>query len=277
VHRLRETIERSLGALLVARRVRNTRNCSELAAILDGWDGHFNVLMRKRISRHIDSCDVCEQERRRLASPVALLGAAPVLVPAPAWLRERTLREIALTSAGSALPVDHDPVDHDAKATGEQNTHGYLLPIALFVGALAGVAALMFVWLNQQSVPTPTEVSTTVTAPVPPPPPSAAAPPPPVSVTTTPVPVAPQPSPRVQPVAPTVPPTASSSEPPPPPVVEPSVVAPPPPPPPPLPDWPDWLPEWPDPPPPPPGGDLTGPGDLVAPGGGSTPGGLPVP
>jgi RNA polymerase sigma factor (sigma-70 family) len=54
VHRLRGTIERSLGALLVSRRVRNTGGCPELAAMLEGWDGHFNVLMRKRISRHIE-------------------------------------------------------------------------------------------------------------------------------------------------------------------------------------------------------------------------------
>ena len=54
--RLRDTIERSLGALLVARRARNSGGCEELAAILDGWDGQLNVLMRKRISRHIESC-----------------------------------------------------------------------------------------------------------------------------------------------------------------------------------------------------------------------------
>jgi RNA polymerase sigma factor (sigma-70 family) len=63
VHRLRGTIERSLGALLVSRRVRNSGGCAELSAILDSWDGHFNVLMRKRISRHIESCQTCDEER----------------------------------------------------------------------------------------------------------------------------------------------------------------------------------------------------------------------
>ena len=48
VHRPRETIERSLGALLVSRRARtNPHSCRELAAVLAGWDGRFTILMRK--------------------------------------------------------------------------------------------------------------------------------------------------------------------------------------------------------------------------------------
>jgi RNA polymerase sigma factor (sigma-70 family) len=77
VWRLRDTVERSLGALLVARQVRNnSARCPELAAILDGWDGEFTVLMRKRIARHIQFCPGCEQRRRGLASPAALLGTS---------------------------------------------------------------------------------------------------------------------------------------------------------------------------------------------------------
>jgi RNA polymerase sigma factor (sigma-70 family) len=116
VSRLRETIETSLGALLVARRAQHTaRRCTELAAILADWDGHFSVLMRKRIGRHIESCPACEEERRRLVSPVALLGAAPILIPAPAWLRDQTLGEIKLTSAGHGLSQD-STAGHDAQS-----------------------------------------------------------------------------------------------------------------------------------------------------------------
>ena len=79
VQRLRDTIERSLGALLVSRRCRdNASECPDLAAILDGWDGQFSVLMRKRIARHIESCPACDEERQRLVTPAALLGATPV-------------------------------------------------------------------------------------------------------------------------------------------------------------------------------------------------------
>ncbi|HXO51771.1 MAG TPA: sigma-70 family RNA polymerase sigma factor, partial [Mycobacterium sp.] len=48
VQRLRDTIERSLGALLIARGARSTENgCPELAGVLAGWDGKFSILMRK--------------------------------------------------------------------------------------------------------------------------------------------------------------------------------------------------------------------------------------
>ena len=67
-------MERSLGALLVARRGQSGNSCAELGAILAGWDGTFTILMRKRIARHIESCPTCDQDRRRMVNPVALLG-----------------------------------------------------------------------------------------------------------------------------------------------------------------------------------------------------------
>ncbi len=122
VQRLRDTVERSLGALLVARRIRNTgRGCAELATILDGWDGHFTVLMRKRIARHIESCPACNDDRQHLVSPVALLGATPAFVPAPGWLRERTLRDIRL--APSSTPIESaEPVAAETRSAGPSGT-----------------------------------------------------------------------------------------------------------------------------------------------------------
>lgn len=95
--RLRLTIERSLGALLVARRVRrHPRSCLELADSLSGWDGVFTAAIRRRVTDHIDGCLICEATRRRLVTRSALIGAAPVLIPAPDWLRTQTLRRIRL-------------------------------------------------------------------------------------------------------------------------------------------------------------------------------------
>jgi RNA polymerase sigma factor (sigma-70 family) len=107
--RLRETIERSLGALLVSRAARNNVHaCPGLAEILDGWDGKFTVLMRKRISRHVESCPTCDERRRQMVNPVALLGTTPVMIAAPAALRQRTLDGIKLTSpAGSGPAPQH--------------------------------------------------------------------------------------------------------------------------------------------------------------------------
>jgi RNA polymerase sigma factor (sigma-70 family) len=113
--RLRETIERSLGALLVSRAARNNVNaCPGLAEILDGWDGKFTVLMRKRISRHIESCPTCDDLRRRMVNPTALLGSAPLLISAPAALRHRTLDSIRLVSSSGPAPT---PQHTGAEAT----------------------------------------------------------------------------------------------------------------------------------------------------------------
>ncbi|WP_255605023.1 RNA polymerase sigma factor [Mycolicibacterium xanthum] len=128
--RMRTTVERSLGALLVSRRLsENPDRCPELAAILSGWDGRFTMLIRKRVSRHIESCTTCDRERRRLVNPVALLGGAPVFVPAPAELRERTLQRVVLP-----------PSPQNA---GADRAAGHLRLLAGLVGVAAIVAALV--------------------------------------------------------------------------------------------------------------------------------------
>jgi len=92
VERLRETVARSLGALLLCRRIKaDPGRCPELAAIVDQWDGQLTPLLRKRVARHVDGCAICDDDRARMVSPAALLGAAPMVIPAPAWLRSQTL------------------------------------------------------------------------------------------------------------------------------------------------------------------------------------------
>lgn len=86
--RVRELVERSLTVLLVGRVGR--RNCPELDALLEGWDGRLDPRLRKRVARHIDGCEVCEERRRTLVSPLALLAAMP-LAPAPTDLRDRVM------------------------------------------------------------------------------------------------------------------------------------------------------------------------------------------
>jgi RNA polymerase sigma factor (sigma-70 family) len=102
--RLRDQVERSLGALLVARYGR--RDCPDLARILEGWDGRFSPLIRKRVARHADECPICRERRRTLASPAALLGVVP-LVPAPAQLKDRILGDVQLVAATS-WPADSE-------------------------------------------------------------------------------------------------------------------------------------------------------------------------
>jgi len=90
--RARGQLERSLGALLVARTGR--RQCAELDAILGDWDGRLTILLRKRVSRHIDECDTCGSRKRRELSPAMLLSVLP-LVTLPAGLRQQMLRLVS--------------------------------------------------------------------------------------------------------------------------------------------------------------------------------------
>ena len=84
--RARAQLERSLGALLVARTGR--RQCAELDQMLSDWDGELTVLLRKRVARHIEDCDICGSRKRRELSPAMLLSILPLAVvpgrPAPA-------------------------------------------------------------------------------------------------------------------------------------------------------------------------------------------------
>ncbi|MGV0851419.1 RNA polymerase sigma factor [Mycolicibacterium phlei] len=269
VHRLRHNVERSLGALLVSRRVRAGGGCDELAAILNGWYGTFNVLMRKRISRHIDSCEICDAQRRRLASPAALLGAAPVFIPAPAWLRERTLNEIQLTC--SSAPLTTVPTDTPAS-----DRRGSALPIAAFVVALLAAVGAVALWFTSQkpAVPAPVEVGQTIpAAPPPPPAPARVEPttPPAAPALTAPVPTQqrmttpPVAAPPTEPSPVATPPvTPSPALPPVPPAPTPPLVWPQ------LPDLSQWpqFPQWPLPggdpgdPRPDPGSQFTGPSNL---------------
>lgn len=100
VHRMRERVERSLGAFIVAKAGR--KECPSLDEILRDWDGRFSVIIRKRVARHIDSCETCEETKGKVA-PLALFGAAPVLA-APLGLRDKVLSatgNIAIPGTGT--------------------------------------------------------------------------------------------------------------------------------------------------------------------------------
>ena len=98
--RARGQLEKSLGALVVARTGRKA--CTDLDATLAGWDGHLTVLMRKRVSRHIEQCEVCGERKRRELSSALFAGVMPLAALFPAF-REQVLRVLAdRTPAGLA-------------------------------------------------------------------------------------------------------------------------------------------------------------------------------
>lgn len=137
VHRMRERAERSLGAYCVARRGR--RDCPELNDILRGWDGTFNVLVRKRVARHVEACERCERNRRQLA-PLVLFGAAPALA-APADLRDRVLQHVEIAGAP---PRDYgfDGAGFPRHLRPQRRRSWWVAPIAAGLVLLLGGAGL---------------------------------------------------------------------------------------------------------------------------------------
>jgi RNA polymerase sigma factor (sigma-70 family) len=84
VSRARARFEASLRALLTART--GQESCPQLAAIMSGWDGQPDVLLRRRINRHAEHCENCRERGRYELDPATLLGLMPAAV-LPAGLR----------------------------------------------------------------------------------------------------------------------------------------------------------------------------------------------
>jgi len=115
----RQQLQRAIGALIVARTGR--ADCAELDGLLSGWDGGLTVLLRKRVSRHIDSCGRCGERQRRDVSAQALFAATPLLV-APAALRDRVL------ATGSASEFGAERAEIGARA-GRFDRAGFPVPL----------------------------------------------------------------------------------------------------------------------------------------------------
>jgi RNA polymerase sigma factor (sigma-70 family) len=118
--RARAQFETALGALLVARSGQEA--CPYLATILDGWDGELTVLLRKRINRHIENCDLCDERKRRELSPVALLSLLPVAL-LPLGLRRELFRLVADRS-----PVGAEHRDLVVRRAGPWRPDGFPAP-----------------------------------------------------------------------------------------------------------------------------------------------------
>ena len=180
--RLRDSVDRSLGALLVSRHARHDPNpCAELRTVLANWDGQFTVLIRKRIARHIESCAACDEQRTRLVNPVALLGGAPLFIPAPAWLRDRTLDRVALTSATQPISpstgevsdktgavADDQPHDagsrHEVDHRARRPSRRALVAAAMVAAAVLAAGGVTLAWRDARNASvTPAVVSKTTT------------------------------------------------------------------------------------------------------------------
>lgn len=147
VHRMRERVERSLSAFVVAKAGR--KDCDDLDKLLSKWDGEFTVLIRKRVARHIDNCEVCDTHRGKVA-PLALFAGAPVFA-APVSLRDRILDAAAVQAAAPSTPYGFtaDGGFPQVVRMGRR-VAAWVAPTAAASLVLV-VASLSFFWLNRTS------------------------------------------------------------------------------------------------------------------------------
>jgi RNA polymerase sigma factor (sigma-70 family) len=150
--RARDQLETSLGVLAVARTGR--RDCPVLDTLLRDWDGRLTVLLRKRVSRHLQRCPVCSGRQRREMTPAMLLGVTPIIaLPLAAALRPGFRDQVlqAATAHSHAAAVHGATVARTAYSFGP---HGFPRPLAsprapwwhtrpAHVGALATATAVV--------------------------------------------------------------------------------------------------------------------------------------
>ena len=114
--RARDQLEASVAVLLVGRAGRG--DCATLDSLLGDWDGRLTALLRKRVHRHIDRCEVCSDRRRRELTPALLYGLSPAALLAVAGLRKVSVLTAArpggpLSAVRAAvLHLSADPASH---------------------------------------------------------------------------------------------------------------------------------------------------------------------
>jgi len=133
VQRVKTRVERSIGSLLVARHGR--RDCPSLDKLLAGWDGKFDSLLRKRVSRHIDGCDVCTRRRKALLDPSGMASALP-FTPVPDALRTSFLDSLLSGTAASPTREPSWRGDGFPAPVGKVGRRMSTLTFAVVVGVL---------------------------------------------------------------------------------------------------------------------------------------------
>jgi RNA polymerase sigma factor (sigma-70 family) len=149
--RARGQLETALGVLIVARSGR--QDCPVLDRLLKDWDNRLTVLLRKRVNRHVERCEVCSGRRRREMTPAMFLGAAPIaglsLAALPAGLRDQVLR----AATGNSPTAAAHRAATAARTTYPFGHHGFPRPLdpprtrwprprPVHAGALAGTAGV---------------------------------------------------------------------------------------------------------------------------------------
>lgn len=144
--RARDAFEDAVAALVLMRRGR--QECSELNQIVEDAGGNeFTSVLRLRILRHLRSCEICGQNRRKLVSAAELLG---VMTPLPLALAAR--ERILANSKANGAPAE--------KLLSQVIGAGRWLVIVLGVSLVAAAIALLIFFLAGSGGPTPLPADT---------------------------------------------------------------------------------------------------------------------
>ena len=93
VNRMKARLGGAVSTYLLIRK--GSKDCGELAAVVAGADlPPVKPELKRRVDRHVDSCDTCEETRRRLVAPMNVL-AALANVAAEAGLEDAIWKEAA--------------------------------------------------------------------------------------------------------------------------------------------------------------------------------------
>ena len=123
--RLRDSLERSVSGMLLARRGRE--DCPELGALLDDAQQEWDETLDRAVARHADACEVCEGNRGRFASPAEIfagIGLVAVLPAFKAGVWERLAGELGLQATLPAPGSGAESVGASQAATGGAGGRG---------------------------------------------------------------------------------------------------------------------------------------------------------
>ncbi|MET7510317.1 sigma-70 family RNA polymerase sigma factor [Streptomyces albidoflavus] len=136
-------------ARTVVRALSRAPRCAELAELAGPADPTPSPLLRKRIARHLRSCEPCGRSAGRLVSPERLLAGLPLLLPGRAAEPAEAGVTAALGHPGPAGAPAHRPAPrgHGRRPAGRRGgDHGALAGVgakATGAAVAAGMAALV--------------------------------------------------------------------------------------------------------------------------------------
>lgn len=136
LNRIRVDAGRPLGAWLLAADAKSSdlTPCPELALLLRGWDGGYTSVIRKKVVRHIDTCQLCQTRHSDLPSPWALYASVPPVLAPP------ILRGTVLARAEYAAFADQEPKRRTLRL------RPFAVPIAAAAVIAVAAAATVLLW-----------------------------------------------------------------------------------------------------------------------------------